>query len=120
MGKKQYYVYTELSLNSTTNRMVEYTPTKAEAEKVLKQVKKAPKEGYFDCYIDFVSLSDLHLPFSKLHGKNITEVNSIMDEINKVYCPTCRKLVIPDITEYEEGPEIFEQGKICPECEEYL
>lgn len=120
MSKKQYYVCAELSLNCTTNRMVQYTPTKGEAEQVLKQVKKISKEGYSDCYIDFMWKSDLHLPFSTLHGKNITKVESIMDEVSKVYCPTCQKSVIPDITEYEEGPDGFESGKLCPECDNYI
>ena len=41
-------------------------------------------------------------------------------DIEKVYCPTCQKSVIPIITEYEEGPEAFEQGKLCPICQEYV
>lgn len=84
MSKKQYYVCAELSLNCITHKMVEYTPTKGEAEKVLKQVKKVSKEGYSDCYIDFVWKSSLNVPFSQLHGKSITQVNSIMEEINKI------------------------------------
>lgn len=40
--------------------------------------------------------------------------------MEKVFCPNCQKSVTPDITEYEEGPETFEQGKLCPNCEEYI
>jgi len=39
---------------------------------------------------------------------------------DKVYCPNCEKLITPDTTEYEEGLESFENGKICPICEEYI
>lgn len=38
----------------------------------------------------------------------------------KVYCPNCKTLVIPEHTEYEEGTEGFESGKFCPTCEEYI
>ena len=41
-------------------------------------------------------------------------------ECKKVYCPHCEQMVFPDITEYEEGTEGFEQGKLCPICEEYI
>jgi len=41
-------------------------------------------------------------------------------ELSKVLCPNCKQSVTPDITEYEEGLETFEQGKLCPICEEYL
>jgi NAD-dependent SIR2 family protein deacetylase len=40
--------------------------------------------------------------------------------LKKVYCQNCNELVVPDITEYEEGLETFESGKLCPICEEYI
>ena len=38
----------------------------------------------------------------------------------KLYCPNCEKLITPEYTEFEEGLEGFESGRICPECEEYI
>ena len=38
----------------------------------------------------------------------------------KLFCPNCQKSITPITTEYEEGLENFESGKICPECEEYI
>lgn len=80
MSRKQWYVYAELSVNSIIYVMVEYTPTKAEAKRILKDVNKISKF----CCIDFVWVSSLNVPFSKLHGNNIIKVNSIIEEVNKL------------------------------------
>jgi len=75
MSKNQWYVHTEGSIGYVRHNLIQYTPTKQDAEKLLKQVKKIDKL----CYVDFVWKSDLHLPFSKLHGKTPIKVESIMD-----------------------------------------
>lgn len=37
-----------------------------------------------------------------------------------LFCPNCQKSVTPTTTEYEEGSETFESGKLCPICEKYI
>ena len=41
-------------------------------------------------------------------------------ELSRVYCKNCEKSITSEVTEYEEGVEGFENGKICPICEEYI
>ena len=78
MSRKQFYVCAEGSTDYIKNFLVQYTTTKAEADKLLKQVKKF----YPNSYIDFVWKSELNLPFSVLHGKLPKQVESIMEIIN--------------------------------------
>lgn len=78
MSKKQWYVYTEGYTDCTHKQLVQYTPTKTDADKLLKQVKKINKISW----VDFVNESNLNLPFSKIHGENIDKVESIMEIIN--------------------------------------
>ena len=43
MNKNQYYVHTEGSIGYISHNLIQYTPTKQDAEKLLKQVKKIDK-----------------------------------------------------------------------------
>jgi len=76
--KKQWYIYTEGYTDCTHKQLVQYTSTKADADKLFKQVLKINKISW----VDFVAESNLNLPFSKIHGENIDKVESIMEIIN--------------------------------------
>jgi len=78
MSRKQYYVCAEGSTDYTKNFLIQYTPTKLAADQLLKQVRKI----YGNSYVDFVWKSELNLPFSTLHGKLPTQVESILEIIN--------------------------------------
>jgi len=47
-------------------------------------------------------------------------LNAYGFDTKKIYCPNCKNLITPIATEYEEGLEGFENGKLCPICEEYI
>jgi len=76
-------------------------------KRIVGIIRGNPKEYHVTDFLDYEYFDSWKDAYTQL-------------ELNKVYCSNCKKSITPVTTEYEEGLEGFESGKICPECEEYI
>jgi hypothetical protein len=76
MKNKQWYVCMCLNRNDL---YVQYFNSEAEANKCRAAINRSKKASY--AIVDFVWKSDLHKPFSYLHGSKVNKVKNIMSYV---------------------------------------
>jgi hypothetical protein len=87
LGKKQWYVCFNGSLNYSKKFYIQYCSTKKEAEKLLKDIRQLDYEKirHYTTYLDFVWKSDIknNVPFNQLHGKLYIKTDNLFEILNK-------------------------------------